>query len=65
MLTRATDQPVQAADAGGVAKHAPVKLGLRDGDRVEVLSGLQEGEAVALDATDLRDGDRVSAVGSG
>ena len=58
-------EPSVVVVAGGVAKRAPVQLGLRDGDRVEVLSGLQEGEAVALDATDLRDGDRVSAVGSG
>jgi HlyD family secretion protein len=58
-------EPSVVVVADGLARHAPVKLGLRDGDKVEVLSGLQEGEAVVVDAPDLRDGDRVSTVASG
>jgi HlyD family secretion protein len=57
--------PVVVLVADGLARRVPVQLGLRDGDRVEVLNGLQEGEAVVLDAPDLRDGDRVNAVGRG
>ncbi len=38
----------------------PVKLGVTDGDRVEVLSGLQPGERVVIDGADkLREGAKV------
>jgi HlyD family secretion protein len=57
--------PAVVLVADGLAKRVPVQLGLRDGDKVEVLGGLQEGEAVVVDGPDLRDGDRVSAVGRG
>jgi len=38
----------------------PVKLGVTDGDRVEVLSGLQPGDRIVVDGADkLRDGAKV------
>ena len=38
----------------------PVKLGVTDGDRVEVLSGLQPGDRVVIDGADkLRDGAKI------
>jgi multidrug efflux system membrane fusion protein len=39
----------------------PVKLGVTDGDRVEVLSGLQPGDLVVIDGADkLRDGAKIA-----
>ncbi|MFV0298673.1 MAG: efflux RND transporter periplasmic adaptor subunit [Hyphomicrobiaceae bacterium] len=55
-------ETVQVVVDGQVRVRA-VKLGLRDEDRVEVLQGLAEGDAVvARSGTFLRDGDRVKPV---
>lgn len=49
-------------DDGGKAKRRPVVLGLSDGSRVEVVSGLKEGEAVVLANADvLTDGQPLQA----
>jgi RND family efflux transporter MFP subunit len=51
----------QAADAM-TAKFTPVQTGIRDGENVEVRSGLQEGaRVVTTGALALRDGDRIVA----
>ena len=47
----------------GVVSQVPVTLGVRDGDRVEVLDGLSEGDLVVAKAgAFVRDGDRINPV---
>lgn len=52
--------PAVMAVVDGTLKRVPVQTGLRQGDRVEVTDGLKEGDEVAIDATNLREGDRVA-----
>jgi X-X-X-Leu-X-X-Gly heptad repeat protein len=49
------------------AKFLPVQTGLRDGDQIEITSGLNDGASViTTGATALKDGDRiVAATGRG
>lgn len=48
-----------------IARFHPVTTGLQDGERVEVVDGLAEGErVVTTGAVALRDGDRVTVVGA-
>ena len=50
-------------DAQGRAQHAPVRLGVRSGTRVEAVSGLAAGaQVVAVTAPGLAQGQRVRAV---
>ncbi len=50
----------------GAARRVPVRTGAGNGDRVEVIEGVAEGDAVATrGAFQLRDGDRVHAVAAG
>ncbi len=50
-----------AGAEGGLARRVPVALGRRNGDRVEVLDGLQPGDQVIVLGWDnLREGDRVT-----
>jgi HlyD family secretion protein len=44
----------------GQLKRVPVQIGSRGGDLIEIVGGLNEGDQVALDALDLREGDRVA-----
>jgi membrane fusion protein, multidrug efflux system len=51
---------VYVVNADNTVSVRPVKLGVTDGDRVEVLSGLTPGERVVIDGADkLRDGAKV------
>ncbi len=51
---------------GGVARRREVELGFREGDRVEVLSGVAEGERVVTVGQDgLSDGTPIRVLGSG
>jgi len=50
----------------GIAKFVEVATGLSDGERMEILSGLQEGQRVITTGSlALRDGDRVALPGGG
>jgi HlyD family secretion protein len=49
----------------GQLKRVPVQIGSRGGDLVEVTGGLNEGDQVALDALDLREGDKVAVARAG
>lgn len=44
----------------GQLKRVPIQVGSRGGEQIEVTGGLKEGDQVALDALDLREGDRVA-----
>jgi membrane fusion protein, multidrug efflux system len=51
---------VYLINAGNAVSVRPVKLGITDGDRVEVLSGLAPGDRIVIDGADkLRDGAKV------
>jgi membrane fusion protein, multidrug efflux system len=51
---------VYLVNADSTVSVRPVKLGVTDGDRVEVLSGLQPGDRVVVDGADkLRDGAKI------
>jgi multidrug efflux pump subunit AcrA (membrane-fusion protein) len=46
------------------AKFQPVQIGIRDGEQVEITSGLDDGaRVITTGATALRDGDRIVASG--
>ncbi|HET9368922.1 MAG TPA: hypothetical protein VFO19_01695, partial [Vicinamibacterales bacterium] len=48
-----------------IARFHPVTTGLSDGERIEIESGVTDGErVVTTGATALRDGDRVTLVGA-
>jgi membrane fusion protein (multidrug efflux system) len=52
--------------AAMTAKFQPVETGIRDGDQVEITSGLNDGaQVVTTGATALRDGDRIVSSGAG
>ncbi|HEY3109917.1 MAG TPA: efflux RND transporter periplasmic adaptor subunit [Chloroflexota bacterium] len=53
-------EPAVMAVVDGQLKRVPVQIGSRGGDQIEVTAGLKEGDQVALDALDLREGDRVA-----
>jgi RND family efflux transporter MFP subunit len=51
---------------GPTAKFRAVETGLQDGDRIEIVGGLQEKErVVTVGALALRDGDRIAVIGQG
>jgi len=51
-----------AADAPMTARFQPVEVGIRQGERVEITSGLTEGaRVITTGATALKDGDRIVA----
>lgn len=51
---------VFAIDSGGIARLRLVKTGKSHGDRIEILSGLGEGELIVIDgAANVNDGNRV------
>lgn len=51
---------VYAVDSAGIARLRLVTIGKRDGERIEILSGLNEGDRVVADATTLpREGSKV------
>jgi membrane fusion protein, multidrug efflux system len=53
---------VYIVNADSTVSVRPVKLGVTDGDRVEVLSGLTPGERIVIDGADkLRDGAKIVA----
>lgn len=49
LLRRSELRAVFVRDGAGAPRLRQVRIGVRDGDRLEVLSGLSEGEEVALD----------------
>ena len=60
VLSRAAGTVVFVAQADGTAKETPVKVGLRDGGRAEILSGLAPGDAVIIQGqTQLYDGRKI------
>jgi RND family efflux transporter MFP subunit len=64
----AGDGPVQASGAPPLlqAKFLPVATGIRDGERVEITSGVEDGaRVVTTGAGALKDGDRIAAAGEG
>ena len=55
---------VYLIDDGNVAKFSPVRTGLQDAERVEILEGLNDGQRViTTGAMALRNGDKVQLVG--
>lgn len=57
---------VYLVDDGNVARFAPVRTGLQDAVRVEILEGLNEGQRViTTGAMALRNGDRVQLLNAG
>lgn len=59
-ISYATGEPSVFVISGGKARLTPVKLGMRTGDRVAILSGLKEGDMVAsAGGAFLLDGDAV------
>lgn len=63
VTTGAKGAYVMVVDAEGRVSRRPVTTGIRDGDLVEVLSGLSEGEAVVARAGSfVREGDRITPV---
>ena len=60
VLSRAAGTVVFLAGADGVAKETPVAVGLRDGGRAEILSGLRPGDPVIVQGqTQLYDGRKI------
>ena len=60
VLSRAAGTVVFVAQADGTAKETPVKVGLRDGGRAEILSGLAPGDPVIVQGqTQLYDGRKI------
>jgi hypothetical protein len=53
-------QPAVMAVVDGQLKRVAVQVGSRGGEKVEITGGLKEGDQVVLDASDLREGDRVA-----
>jgi RND family efflux transporter MFP subunit len=64
-----TAQPAQGRGAGGpegdevmTARFVPVQTGIRDGERIEITSGVQDGtRVITTGAGALKDGDRIVA----
>lgn len=62
----AEPQPATGAPAALTAKFQPVQTGIRDGERVEIVSGIDSGaRVITTGATALRDGDRVVPAAQG
>lgn len=64
----ASNPPAGGGDAAPAltAKFQPVETGIRDGEQVEITSGLDDrARVVTTGATALKDGDRIVAAGSG
>ena len=65
VLSRAAGTVVFVAQEDGTAKETPVEVGLRDGGRAEILSGLAPGAPVIVRGqTQLYDGRKVSVAGT-
>jgi len=61
VLSRAKGSVVFLAGEDGVAKEVPVVVGLRDGGRTEILSGLSAGDPVVVQGqTQLHDGRKIA-----
>ncbi len=60
-----TEKPAVLIVENGVVKRVPVRLGVQEGDRLQVVDGLRDGDQVIVDVGSVREGDRVvvSAVG--
>jgi RND family efflux transporter MFP subunit len=62
--TAGADGPSPPPASGMTATFVPVQLGIRDGEQVEVRTGLKEGaRVITTGAGALRDGDRIVAAG--
>jgi len=62
----ASNPPAAGGGAPLTAKFQPVQIGIRDGEHVEITSGLNDGaRVITTGATALKDGDRIVASGSG
>ena len=60
VLSRAAGTVVFLAQQDGTAKEVPVRVGLRDGGRAEILSGLAPGDPVIVQGqTQLYDGRKI------
>ena len=60
VLSRAAGTVVFVAQADGTAKETPVEVGLRDGGRAELISGVHAGDAVVVQGqTQLYDGRKI------
>jgi multidrug efflux pump subunit AcrA (membrane-fusion protein) len=58
--------PPSQANGGMTAKFQPVSTGIRDGEHVEIRSGLDDGvRVITTGATALKDGDRIVAANTG
>jgi RND family efflux transporter MFP subunit len=58
----ASNPPAQGAAAPMTARFQPVEVGIRQGEQVEITSGLSDGaQVITTGATALRDGDRIVA----
>ena len=56
----------QQGPAALTAKFLPVQIGIRDGEHIEITSGIQEGaRVITTGAGALKDGDRIVAAGQG
>ena len=64
---QASNPPAQGGAAAPLtAKFQPVQVGIRDGEQVEITSGLDaSARVVTTGATALKDGDRIVATGTG
>jgi RND family efflux transporter MFP subunit len=61
VLKRAVGTVLFVAQADGTAKEVPVEVGLRDGGRAEILSGLAPGDPVVVQGqTQLSDGRKIA-----
>ena len=62
----ASNPPAQGATAPLTAKFQPVQVGIRQGEQVEITSGITEGtQVITTGATALKDGDRIVAAKPG
>jgi RND family efflux transporter MFP subunit len=62
----ATSAPSPAPSPTMTAKFMPVQVGIRDGEHIEVTSGLNDGvRVITTGASALKDGDRIVAAGGG
>jgi RND family efflux transporter MFP subunit len=66
LVVRADGPQVAVVDAGGKVHYARIRLGRDYGDHLEVLAGLEEGQQVVVNPSDLvREGARVRPVSIG
>jgi len=60
-----TEAPAVLIVDGGVVKRVPVRLGVQEGDRLQVVDGLRDGDQVIVDVGSVREGDRVVVSAAG